>query len=704
MPQLPQLREIRSASVGAPPNPTITPVRGLMEGLSAIGDASNEYLESLRQKQDERDRIWAQGQVTEARAAQEEARSKRWAEGADLSNLPDQVTTEFDTDLNKRRAAAPSKNAAKYLDLAAPDLRVGFRSQAREDADKYLVTKNFTGLVDNVEKARGLVFNNPGTFAKSYAEQKTLIDSVKMPTELRAKMDAHLKELGSSAVQGMIENGNPYQAAKELKSGAWNNYLNPDRLASLTNAAQGEIKRREAEAKANQAQARAEASIDAAQLIQSDIIGRQTLGKGVSVDDQARIRAGLTDKQWEKYQAEAKRADAVYSLAGDLAKKSNVEIQETLAKSVPKLNADGTAPADLGDQQAAYKIAQGIAQNVMAKRKADPAAAARDAVTNVQWGWEAYANNPEDGNLRVAIKRSLAAQASMGIPADQQKPLPAQMALAIAGDIRSAPAEKAAAKLKEQAAHFGENWPKVFSQIAPHLDANSMWATTLDDKNMAAILLETSRMAGADGKAGSGVRSLRQSLGVPESGVGSLKDMIAQDDDVRDLMTAMSRRGGGGSTAITSGTAIETLATGLMQRNQSSASEATAAAIKAVVTDKYNFGRVNGVPFVTPKAIGADNAEMGARAVLAKIKGDGLDLPGADPGAINADTRAQYVSAVQRNGYWVTLPGNKGLELWAGDAPVTRNGQRMAYTWDQLRARSSEVSSEYDPARGQRVR
>lgn len=258
MPQLPQLRDIRSVAVGAPQTPDLRPARGLTEGLDAIGQASNEYLAAKRQKEDERDRIWAQQQVTEIRAAETEARSKRWAEGADLSNLPDQINTQFEADVQKRRTAAPSKNAAKYLDLATPELKLGFHAQAREDADKYLVQKNFTGLVDGVEKARGLVFNNPGMFAKTYAEQKTLIDSVQMPTELRIKMDLHLKELGASAIEGKIRNGNPYQAAKELKSGAWNNYINPDKLAALANMADGEIRSREAEAKAAQAAASAD--------------------------------------------------------------------------------------------------------------------------------------------------------------------------------------------------------------------------------------------------------------------------------------------------------------------------------------------------------------------------------------------------------------------------------------------------------------
>jgi hypothetical protein len=687
MPQLPQLRDIRSVSVGFE-QPRVAPNRGLIEGLEGVRDNVNEYQAEVRKKEDERDRIWARQQVTEARARKAEADSARWANGEDLTGLPDRVGKDFDADMAKRRAAAPSANAARYLDIEAPALKTDFVTDARVDADKYLVQKNFTGLVSGVEAARGLVFNSPGTFAKTYAEQKTLIDSIKMPVELRTKMDLHLKELGASAVQGMIENGNPYEAAKQLKGGAWNKYVDPDRLAALTNQAQSEIKRREAEARANQAAARAEASIDASELMRDDIMSRQATGQGVKPEDVARIKAGLTDKQWEKYQSAAAKADAVYKLTGDLRTKSLVEIQNTIEAARPK------AGAGFAEQQAAYEAAQAVAKSEIARRKADPASAVREAFPRVNLAWDQANANPSDpGQTRVAIKRTLAAQETLGIPSDQRKPLPAQVALSIAGDIRGAPAAKAAAKVKEYAEFYGENWPTVFRQISGNLDANTLWATTLDDKNKAAILLETSRTAGPDGKPGSGVPALRKALGVPDRGAGSLTTAIAADDDVRNLAIAMSRRGGGGSTAISINGAAETLALGLMQRNGTAASAAVDSAVKALVRDKYNFGRVNGVPFVTPKTVDADTAERGARKLQSDLKGDGLDLPFADPGALDKDTREQYVSAIKRNGYWVTLPGNKGLELWAGDAPVTRYGRPIQATWDVLTGVAPGISA-----------
>lgn len=298
MPPLPQLRDQVAARSGFQ-QAQVSPSAGLQQGLSAIGDAANEYVDTIRQKQDERDRIWAQGQVTEARAAEIEARSQRWAKGEDLSNLPNTINTQFDQDMATRRAAAPSPSAAKYLDLHAPTLKTDFHAQAREDADKYLVTKNFTGLVDGVEKARGLVFNNPGSFAKTYAEQKTLIDGVQMPTELRAKMDAHLKELGSSAVQGMIENGNPYEAAKQLKAGMWDNYINPDRLPALANAAHSEIRTRENEAKANAAAANADALAGLSVRINQFANGQSDDLSQVDID---KIKGSVRPAQWATLQ------------------------------------------------------------------------------------------------------------------------------------------------------------------------------------------------------------------------------------------------------------------------------------------------------------------------------------------------------------------------------------------------------------------
>lgn len=688
MPVLPQARDVGSAAVGVPDNPTIKP-GPLANVVKHIGDNLVEGLQFREQKDDEDGRIWAAKTLTEARGQFTKRVTDAHNSGEDLNGLVPKVTSELQTFLDQARKSAPNQRGVFHLDAASADFATDIQGAAYGAEARYKVTKRVEDTQGIINENRNQVFGNPGLFAKAYAETKTLVDGLSVPAEAKAQLQDQVRGLADSAVQGMIENGNPYEAAKQLKAGAWNSYLDADRLAARTNQAQAEIKRREAEARANAAQARAENYQDAIELAQSDLMSRQATGKGVDPAQQNVIRAGFTDKQWEKYQAAAAKADAVFKVTGDMRAMTPQEMTAVVDKAKPVAGA-----ADYATQAEAHAEAAKLMNKVLTERTADPARAAAQAFPNVATAWEQQNANPEDpGHMRNAIKKTLAAQTAMGIPADKQKPIPAQMAAAIAGDIRSAPADQAAKKLAGWQEQFGANWAKVYGQMAPQLDAHTQVAATLSP-NLSAILLETARTADKAGKAGSGIDDLRKSLGVTTSGDKSITDIIAADGDFQDFRAAMVRKGRGGSVAVSWSQGTEALALGLMARNGISMSEAADAAIKATVREKYNFGRVNGVPFVTPKTIDAGTAERGARTAQATLKADGLDLPAADPGAISKDTAGQYLSAVQRNGYWVTSTGNRGLELWAADAPVTRYGQRIALTWEQLEQRAAGAPAE----------
>lgn len=622
------------------------------------------------------------------------SRSKRLTELRTNTKTPETFTDEalgdFDGETEKLLSGQKNERVQAFLQARLADMRANEEADNDQWAAGVMIDRAQTKAVETVNKFANVVQSNPGQFQQALADVDAMIETAGLPLPNADKVRAAAKSsLARSAVYGQIET-NPGGVLQQLNGGKWDAYLDSDAKISAVNAAQSEIKRRESEARANAAQARAEAMFDIQNWARDNEASIAATGKPVpSPYTPDQLKAILKPQQYEAVMKSHADASALFQAVGDMRTQTPAEMQATIDKLKPQGGEEGYA-----DKARIYDAAVKLSKQALTERLRDPASAARAAVQNVAWGWDAVEKNPKDpGNMRVAIKRSLAAQEALGIPADKRKPLPAQFAQAIAGELRSAPADQAAARLSEYQAMFGANWKTVYAQLAPNLDPNTAWAGTLDNKNMAAIMLETSRTADASGKAGSGIPALRKALGVPPSGAESISQLVAEDGDVRDLMAAMSRRGGGGSVAISIDKAAETLALGLMQRNGISKEAAAEQAVKALVRDKYNFGRVNGLPFVTPKAIDAADAERGARVAMEKLSGDGLDLPRADPGAIEADTREQYLSAVKRNGYWVTLPGNTGLELWAGDAPVTRNGQPIRMTWDVLNTRGAELSA-----------
>jgi len=662
--------------------PTIQRV-DVSSGLQAAADAGYETEGMLERKAREDAAVWAGMQSAKARSEWLQRVRDARDKGEVADGFKDQIETEFKTYQDETIAAAPAfaKDAMRiHLTNIGSDL-----GNAALDAESDMRITRRTGQAEQMLNSWGnIIATDPSQFKKGWEQSGAVLGGLQLPTEVKQKLEIARRGLASQAISKMSET-DPGRVIRELDAGQWNEYLDADDRKGLYNSAQREQKQRISEAKAKAAVARAENFQDAADLAQSDLLARRMTGKGVDAKGLATIRAGFTDKQWEKYQSTAAKMDATFKVTGDMRSQSYAEIQQTLQKSKPSLAADGTAPADYADQVAAHNEAQKIAADILNDRKNDPASAARDAFPDVTLAWQQQNDNPSDpGHLRVAIRKTLAAQSAMGIAADKQKPLPAQMAASIAGEIRGAPPDRAAQLLQDTAAKFGADWRKVYSQIAPQLDANSAVAATLSP-NMAAVLLEASRTAGASGKAGSGVDELRKSLGVPASGVGSATAIIAEDEDFKDFRRAMFFKGQGGTVGVKWAEGTETLAVALKARNGISIEEATQTAIKETVTSKYNFGRVNSVPFVTPKHVDAGAAEASARQIMQTFKGDDVDLPRPLDGAVPvADTRGAYVDAIRRDGYWITTTGNKGLELWVGGAPVTHKGQRITRTWDQL--------------------
>lgn len=614
------------------------------------------------------------------------ARAKRQIELRTTTKTPETLTAtalaDFDEQAEKLVSAYDNPRLQVFLGERLREARTQEAIESNQWAAGALVQRRELKANEALNKFANIVNSAPSKFEEALADVDAMIDASDLPLPsadaLRTKARGALSR---SAVYGQVET-NPAGILKELQGGKWDDYLDNDAKISAVNAAQAEIKRRASEARANEAQARAELAQDAIDLAQSDLLSRRMTGKGVDQEQMKVIRAGFTDKQWERYQSSAAKADTIFKVTGDMRSMTPAQIQATLDAAKPK-----GGEADFAERQAAYAEAAKIANDVFTARKNDPGAAAREAFPNVALAWQQVQANPTDpGHLRVAIKRTLAAQEAMGIPADRRKPLPAQFAAAVAGEIRGAPPDEAAKKLADYQAMFGANWKSVVGQLAPQLDSNAAVAVTLKP-NTAAILLETSRVAAPGGKPGAGINDLRRTLGVKASGDQSIADIIANDDDFIDFRRAMARRGRGDTTGIAWAEATEVLALGLMQREGISYTEAAERALKETVRDKHNFGRVNAVPFATPKAIDADQVERGARTIMAQLKGDGLDLPAGVPGALSQDTRDQYLGAVRRDGYWVTRPD--GLELWAGDAPVTRNGNPIRATWEVLTGTAS---------------
>lgn len=298
MPPLPQFRGGSSVQFGAAPTPNVR-ASNVGELISEAGRAVGGIEDALRKKDDEDGRIWAAKTQTELRGKYNQRLLEAQNSGEDLNGLVDKIKGEVGADLQRARKAAPNQRGVYHLDLAAPDFMTDVEGAAFGAEARYRVTKRIADTESIIDENRNQIFRNPGLFPKAHAETKALIDSLSVPVEMKERLRQQMQAMGASAVEGMIENGSPYEAAKQLKSGSWNKYIDPDRLSALTNRAQNEIRSREVAARTVAAAESAAASAVLSVRINQFANGQgDDFGQG-EID---KLKGSLTPAAWSTIQ------------------------------------------------------------------------------------------------------------------------------------------------------------------------------------------------------------------------------------------------------------------------------------------------------------------------------------------------------------------------------------------------------------------
>lgn len=449
-------------------------------------------------------------------------------------------------------------------------------------------------------------------------------------------------------------------------------FLDADAQARISHTIHSEIK-------AQETLSRAENAEDAHNLAQSDVQSRMLTGKPLSAEFQGRIKAGMTPRQWDAYQADVKRADTIFKATGDM----KILPTADLTGAVEKLKPVG-GEEDFNDREAAYVRAATIAQNTIKLRQTDPGGAVREAFpTTVGAAWQAYEAKPTPEGLQTALKASEVAQAALGIPslANRREGLmPVAMARTVAGNIASAAPQQQYQQLQSWATQFGPYWNKAFRQMSTLLPPAAKVAAIMPDGASAALMLETAHQDQT---------KLERALDLPSTGSGSISNAIATDTRMQDLRASLSQRRGGGATADAMAQSAAILARGLVQTRGQGVGPAVETAISRVIADKYRFGRVNDRPFHVQQDRDIDAIETGAVTIMQGLANGVLDLPQVPKGMTKEAADKQLAAAIKNNGYWATNDDVSGLILYSErGVPVTIGGKAVSYTWDQLQAAS----------------
>lgn len=506
--------------------------------------------------------------------------------------------------------------------------------------------------------------------------------------------DTYLQKQTGDVVQNLVQariaNGQ-FEEAKQVFDEAVERNVPGTDVPFLDADHQATIARHiQTETKAALSLSRAEYAQDAQDLMQSDIASRAATGIPVVTpgsEAEATMRAGMTPRQWDAYQSRAEKADMLFRATGDMRTQTNGEIAGALETMKPKGGEE-----DFASRQAVYTEAVRIAQDQLKLRNTDPGRAVQEGFAPVREAWAAYQQVRTPETLQAALKVSQSAQTAIGIEAPRQRLMPDALARDVAAQITGAAPGASYEALQAKAQAFGTFWPNAIRQMGKLLPPAYLTAAIMPNAQSAALMIETSRQDQA---------KLRHAIGLPDSGDQSLAHMIGQDPRMMDLRQSLAQRSGGIGTGQAVQAATESLALGIMATHgygPGRASEAVEEAISRTVTDKYQTGKVNDMPFRVPANKPLDPIQDGAVSLQQNLKGEDLDIPPgfAPPGMAPSDIRSQWLASVRSTGYWVTNDDATGLILYndapgRGFAPVTSGGKPIERTWDQLQGQGIQA-------------
>lgn len=358
-----------------------------------------------------------------------------------------------------------------------------------------------------------------------------------------------------------------------------------------------------------------------------------------------------------EYQATQDMADVVNTFNG----RSYDEINAAVAGLTPQ---DGPGFAEGMHRQS---IALRAANAVLKAREDDAGAWVRNNSAPVRDAFNAFVRASQDEGVdqptrtllaQRYVQQSLAEQQRLGIANVAPVPKEYVERLVSAFSVTKDGGSNAAQVMQREAATWGAAWPDVFAQAGKKLPPEAQVIGSLGrDANPITVALVAQT---------AGMKVEKMTEGMDPGDVKDLKAKMVTT--FAPLQKTLAWQPGGIQTFDTLYGAAEKVSLVYMQRG-AKATDAATKAFAELVGNNYEFKDFARIP----KKYDADAVMRGASQIKSTLAAYDLALPPAPPGMKEEDVRAQYVSALQRGGVWLTAADESGLILYD---PVTQSAVR----------------------------
>lgn len=594
----------------------------------------------------------------------DEAMQKAPADGAgvleqfdkDWKSVGSHIESTYKTEEGRERAQV--MQARIYA--ATRDRLAGFTAKA-------LAQSSVDRLNQSGVDAGKVVNRDPSRFGAMNAASLALV--AELPG-LTAQQRADLARESSAKLALAAGHGaaiaSPYSTLKELSAekptAAWAQYLDADDVTRLRSAAQSEVNRREAEARAVRAESQATLRSDVA-----DAMAARAMGLPAQLPGKARFATAFGAEGATRY-AEASQRWRVYDVVGEAAFQSPAEAQATLDKLRP------TAQEGAAEAGETYDAALRLYAAQRKQLEADPVSALLERDPQVRAAREASGQDPQ------AIDRYFATltarQQALGIA--DPKLLPegqrAQIASALTFDPEH-PEQRVATLATLQSA-YGRHFPAVMREVAPKLDG------------IARVLVD---MAPADATRLDAAYAQRDTFKDALPPTAARDITAALHDEMQDLAETLADDVDGPARLAEHLDAAEVYAKALVIRG-AAPEDAARQAADVVANARYTYHGTLRIP----KGVDDDAVVAGTRNAQARLAQSGEFRVTPMPGLTAADAQADMRNLIGRSGYWIANEDGTGAVLRiphrSGLGDVYRaDGSRVEYSFADL-ARAPAVN------------
>lgn len=663
-----------SARQGLGPGPTgrqpVAIGSGAVLGQVAgdLASVGQDYMAITKKKDQEDAAAWSAEQLGNARlhwTQQQIEREENAPAGA--KDYTGNLTKDFDGYSDNLLLSAPNEEARNYLRDRLTAMKTDIVGRGMQFEAKSRLNDRVDKIGKGIDQSRIAVDLDPSQYRQAIAENLATLDQLDIPEQSKTTLrDKAVQDISFAAVSSRLRSspGAVLQQLGAKDSGGASDVamLNADNRIRLRNAAEAEVKRREAEAKQAAAISRVELGFRVQDATSAYMQGLQYDNPPTAAEMKAAYGPERGQRAFEALSGAQQYGIGVQ----EYATLPINERKEWLEKRAPAI--DGVATEGFAQKSQLFgKLIQN-AQDINKQLVTDGAGYTVKYAPEVRTAWEGVLNASDPDSAPAVYKAyaeaTIGEQTRLGIP--QPSIVPAnyvsQMAATFKDPANAGP--KQIQLIEDMKRNWGDHFPEVFKQVSSVVPDSVKIIGSGVDRDTATIL--------------SGIAPLKTSeLKAPLQSADVTVMEQSLKDSLGDFGRTFASQAGGQSTY--NSIYGEAYRGALSQMAQGKSATDAASDMARRMSENY---QIDGTLRV-PKKYDMDTVQEGIQHTVKGIKAADLQL--SEIPGVSGEFNDERVQSIMKNATAVANKDETGIYLLHnGGAILGKDGRPLQFTFDEL--------------------